>query len=126
MPEINATLLLQLAAIVAAALVIFNQARIALGKNKADQPFIISMEKRFVPQDDYAKHVESVEVRMEGAKRSREKMHGEIKDLDKRTCRIEEQNKSQTDTLNLQGSEAREFYREQRKFNEKVLDRLSK
>jgi hypothetical protein len=111
---------------VAILLVIFNQAMLALGKRKSEQPFIVSMEKRFVSHEEHKEHADYVEGKLITAAISRKNMHGEIKDLDKRTCRLEEQNKSQNDSIALLSSDAREFYRDQRAINNEILKRLPK
>ncbi|MBT64667.1 MAG: hypothetical protein CML13_15830 [Puniceicoccaceae bacterium] len=128
MPDFNANgpAIIQLLVGAGCLLWIFNQVMVALGKRKNEQPFIISMEKRFVSQEEHKEHVDEVKGKLITAARSRKDMHEEIKDLDKRTCRIEEQNKSQTDSIALLSSDAREFYHDQRAINNEILKRLPK
>jgi hypothetical protein len=103
---------------------LFNQIMQALGKRKAEQPFIVSMEARFVSQEDHREHVSSVNDRLQGAKISRERMHDKIGALDARVGRVEEQNNSQTATMAQLSVDLREFMKEQREATGKITQHL--
>jgi hypothetical protein len=105
---------------------LYNQIMQAVGKRKTEQPFIISMEKRFVSHEDHDKHASYVEGKLVTAALSRKKIHETQEAHGTRIARLEEQNKSQTDSLQLLSSDSREFYRDQRSFNNEILKRLPK
>lgn len=105
---------------------IYNQAMVALGKRKASQPFVISMAAKFLSHEEHEKHVKHVEHRLDDAALSRKHLHEHIESIGVRTARLEEQTKSQTDSIQLLSSDSREFFREQRAINNEVLKRLPK
>lgn len=112
---------------------IFNQAMVASGKRKTEQPFIVSLERRFVSQEEHREHRDDVVTKfreVDGklitAARSRKEMHQGIEALNGRTTRLEEQNRGQTDQLNLLSSDFRDFRREQGSANAEILKRLPK
>ena len=105
---------------------IYNQAMVAAGKRRAEQPFIISMEKKFVSQDEHQKHADYVEAKLVTAARRRKDIHELQEQHSSRLARLEEQNKSQTDSLNLLSSDFRTFTAEQRGVNSQILNKLTK
>jgi len=101
----------------------WNQMQVALGKRKIEQPFIVSMEKRFVSHDDHQKHANYVEGKLVTAAMSRKQIHETQEHQGTRIARLEEQNKSQTNTLELLSADFREFSKEQRAVNTQLLKR---
>ena len=101
----------------------WNQMQVALGKRKNEQPFIISMEERFVSQADHHKHANYVEGKLVTAAMSRKQIHETQEEQGTRIARLEEQNKSQTHTLELLSADFREFSKEQRAVNTQLLKR---
>ena len=101
----------------------WNQMQVALGKRKTEQPFIITMEERFVSLTEHHKHASYVEGKLVTAAMSRKQIHETQEQQGTRIARLEEQNKSQTNTLELLSADFREFSKEQRSVNTQLLKR---
>lgn len=105
---------------------LYNQVMVATGKRKPESPLKVELEEKFVSKGEHEKHAVYVEGKLVTAAISRKRMHEEIESLNSRTARLEEQNRSQTDQLNLLSSDFRDFRREQNAANTEILKRLPK
>ena len=112
--------------IIAALLFIYNQVRAAMGKAKLPQPLEISLTRRFVERPDFDDFVKLNSERHRAAKDSRDEMKKDLQAMTSRTTRLEEQNKAQTDSINLLRSDIREYSRENRQSYKELLDLLRK
>ncbi|MGE9270708.1 MAG: hypothetical protein ACQKBU_07880 [Verrucomicrobiales bacterium] len=112
--------------IVGALLFIYNQARAAMGKTKLPQPLEISLSRRFVERGDHDKEIASIDARLTAAAASRKKTHERLDVVETEVARLGEQNRAQTDSLNLLSSDFRDFTREQRHANTEILKEVRK
>jgi len=129
----NSSAIIQLLIGAGCLLWIYNQVMIALGKRKNEQPFIVSMEKRFVSHEEHKDHTDAVKDKFKEvdgklitAAISRKGLHEGIESLGSRTTRLEEQNVGQTNALNLLSADFRDFRKEQGSVNSEILKRLPK
>lgn len=87
MPDFDPQFLAYLLGAIGAMLWIYNQAMVATGKRKAEQPFVISMEKRFVSQEDHREHRDAVMAKfktVEGRiERNHEATEARFRELDR-------------------------------------------
>lgn len=126
MPEFDPQFLAALMFTLGACVWLYNQVMVATGKRKPESPLKVELEEKFVSKGEHEKHAVYVEGKLVTAAISRKRMHEDIESLNSRTARLEEQNRSQTDQINLLSRDFRDFRSEQNAANTEILKRLPK